>query len=83
MMFDRDDLSHHGAENSPLKNSAPSSLTALKTSESTSILAAYRDWAFVTRMWDDGSSIRDPADRIVELDREQCGPRNKLRRLPV
>src|SRR5262247_1363726 len=30
-------LMHHGAENSALKKSAPSSLTSLKTSESTSI----------------------------------------------
>src|SRR6476661_2074757 len=35
---DSDDLKHHGAENSPLKNSAPSSLTAFNTSESTSIV---------------------------------------------
>ena len=37
MAADSDELRHQGAENSPLKNSAPSSLTTLKTSESTSI----------------------------------------------
>ena len=34
---DGEELKHQGAENSPLKNSAPLSLTDFKTSESTSI----------------------------------------------
>jgi hypothetical protein len=35
--FNPEFMRHHGAENSALKKSAPSSLTTLKTSESTSI----------------------------------------------
>src|ERR1044071_4648163 len=40
---DSDDLKHHGAENSPWKNSAPSSLTTFSTSESTSICSGLRN----------------------------------------
>ena len=37
MAADSDERRHQGAENSALKNSAPSNFTALRTSESTSM----------------------------------------------
>jgi hypothetical protein len=37
-MASAEESKHQGAENSPLKNRAPSSLTTFNTSESTSIL---------------------------------------------
>src|SRR6476660_6464136 len=66
-------LRHQGAENSPLKNSAPLSLTTLKTSESTSIFAASLNRASVPRILDVRSSIQAPAGRIVGLDQEDYG----------
>ena len=59
-----DDMMHHGALNSALKNNAPFSRTALKTSDSTSIaLAHFQKWAFELTMRAVQSSreIRFPA----------------------
>jgi ubiquinone/menaquinone biosynthesis C-methylase UbiE len=70
MAADWDERKHQGAENSPLKNSAPSSLTTLSTSESTSIkksLAAI--WVFEPRILDARSSIQGRPGRILETDR--------------
>src|ERR1700757_4672766 len=52
---------HHGAVNSALKNSAPSSLTTLRTSESTSMPIASPICAFVPRIWADRSSLEPAA----------------------
>src|SRR5215813_1837167 len=61
-----EELKHQGAENSALKNSAPSSLTALKTSESTSIFPASVKWAFGSSIRDDQSNEFAAAASLVE-----------------
>src|SRR5262249_32737242 len=64
-----EELKHQGAENSALKNSAPSSLTTLKTSDSTSIFLASVKWAFRSSIRDGQSSTRDLASSLVEGSR--------------
>src|SRR5215472_19233844 len=54
---DGEELKHQGAENSALKNNAPFSLTAFRTSESTSTSIASRNWAFVSRIRDAKSNL--------------------------
>jgi hypothetical protein len=62
MSFDRGSPRHHGAESSALKNSAPSSLTIFKTSESTSISREpHINWVFAPRILDARSNIQDLA----------------------
>ena len=73
-MSTRDALRHQGAENSALKNSAPSSLTTLKTSESTSICHSLTELGVPCQEYGTIDQVFKTACRIVELDREVRGP---------
>src|SRR6185369_12774314 len=71
MSFDRGSLRHQGAESSALKNSAPSSLTIFKTSESTSMFDCLTQLGVCAK--NTGRSIKysRPVVRMTELDREE------------
>src|SRR6478752_4488788 len=71
--FDGDELIHHGAENSALKNSAPSSLTSFNTSDRTSMWP--RSIEFFVPGKNTGRSIKysRSAVRILNLNRSKRG----------
>src|SRR5690349_10475195 len=68
LVADRGDIRHQGSENSALKNRAPSSLTARKTSERRSIYIASLNWAFLTRITDAESSSRACRGRQMSMN---------------
>src|ERR1051325_10747669 len=65
---DSDDLKHHGAENSPWKNRAPSSLTTFRTSESTSIGTALTAIRCLSKEYGTDDQVFKPRKPHSEMD---------------